>query len=329
MSLPPPGADAHDLAVLLDPVLHHAAGGRLGPIEWFRSAFQRGGAATGFSSWRSDDGATVGVIVKFPIGPVEQRWTAALGACEPAAWGERWARALPTPRVLATGCELGGYDLAWVVAERLAAPMVAAAPDEAGVTGLLRAAADFQALAMKAEPLGPRPPRPDWERSIARSRELAKAGGIPEPQRWNESLKKVQRALPLLIARWEARPMNAWCHGDLHPGNALRRHGEDEGWVLIDLALVHTGHWIEDALYLERQFWGREKNLCGVKPVPTLARLRRERGLAADDDYGTLAMVRRVLTAACAPALLDREGNPSYLHAALETIDRCLPQAAR
>src|SRR2546421_544761 len=59
--------------------------------------------------------------------------------------------------------------------------------------------------------------------------------------------------------------------------------------VLIDLALVHSGHWMEDALYLERQFWGHEPLLHGVKPLPMLAKLRRERGLPTDDHYSELA----------------------------------------
>jgi hypothetical protein len=93
--------------------------------------------------------------------------------------------------------------------------------------------------------------------------------------------------------------------------------------------LVHSGHWAEDALYLERQFWGHERAINGLKPVPMLARLRRDRGLPADDNYGDLAMVRRVLMAAVAPTMIDREGSPTYLVAAHDILERCLPQAAR
>jgi hypothetical protein len=97
----------------------------------------------------------------------------------------------------------------------------------------------------------------------------------------------------------------------------------------VDLALVHPGHWLEDALYLERQYWGHTELLHGIKPVSLIAKYRRERGLPTDENYADLAVVRRVLMAACAPALVDREGNPKYLHAALEVIERFLPQAAR
>ena len=60
-----------------------------------------------------------------------------------------------------------------------------------------------------------------------------------------------------------------------------------------------------------------------------LAKLRRERGLPADDHYGELAMIRRVLMAACGPVLVAREGSFQYLHAALGMIERYLPQVIR
>jgi hypothetical protein len=156
---------------------------------------------------------------------------------------------------------------------------------------------------------------------------------IEHEQHWNDLLKKVQRALPTLVALWERREIDTWCHGDLHPGNAMRRLvGEDAGGfsvraplVLIDLALVHPGNWIEDALYLERQYWGHAQLLHGIKPVSHMAKLRRDRGLKTG-EYSELANVRRVLAAACAPALVEREGNPRYMHAAMEILERILPQ---
>src|SRR5262245_28049760 len=90
--------DQHDLAGMLDPGLHEASGGRLGSIEWFHSAWQRGGAATGYSTWRLDDGASIDVLVKLPVGPGEHRWTAGLGTVTTADWLSQWALGLPTPR---------------------------------------------------------------------------------------------------------------------------------------------------------------------------------------------------------------------------------------
>jgi aminoglycoside phosphotransferase (APT) family kinase protein len=124
-----------------------------------------------------------------------------------------------------------------------------------------------------------------------------------------------------------------WCHGDLHPGNAMRRRDTENGFgrpacVLIDLALVHAGHWVEDAIYLERQLWAHPEGLFGIHPVSLLARYRRELGLPTSGDYGAVANLRRLLSAACAPVYLEHDGSPKYLHAALETIDRLLPQVA-
>lgn len=307
-------------------MLREHSGGRLGPIEWFQSAWQTSGAATGFSTWTFQDGSTVGTLVKIPVGPVEHKWTVGLGATEPAAWGSERALGLPTPRVLAGGLELGGYDLAWVVTERLAGQPLSQSMDERAVHELIEAAADFQAAALQHRPEVEPAPHHDWDRAIDRARVAIRESGTPEAQRWNEALKRVHRAMPVLLAKWNTRSTRHWCHGDLHPGNALRREAGGRGCVLIDLALVHAGHWVEDAVYLERQFWGHADRLHGVKPVSALAAARRARGLPADDDYAGIATVRRVLMAAVVPLFLEREHNAKYTHAALEMIEKYLPQ---
>ena len=335
-STPPSNQDTHDLALALAPALIAHCHNRLGPIEWFRASWQRGGAATGFSTWElgptpSGQSRRIGVIVKFPVGPAEHRWTTALGAVPHDHWHSQDSHKLPTPRVIASGTDLGGYDLAWLITERLQGPTLSSNLSEQSLLDLLAAAADFHAAALRAAPVTGRPRSPNWDKALDHAREVCKNHAIPESQHWNDVLKKVQKHLPILRARWDTRPMNDWCHGDLHPGNALRR-ATDNGnaqCVLIDLALVHPGHWIEDALYLERQFWGHEALLHGIKPLGTLAKFRREKGLPTEGDYPELANIRRVLTAACAPSLIEREGNLKYLHAALEVIERLLPQTIR
>jgi len=150
---------------------------------------------------------------------------------------------------------------------------------------------------------------------------------MAEEQRWNEALKSVQRIIARLVDRWNARPINAWCHGDLHPGNAMRRGraSPGEGCVLIDLALVHPGHWVEDAVYLERLYWAKPELLCGAKPVSAIARHLREAGRIGPEDYSGLANIRRCLMAATVPLYLEHEGHPKYVHAALEVLERVLP----
>lgn len=318
-----PGADTHGLAVQLDPILHAQCQGRLGPIHWFRSAWQRGGSETGTAVWTNDDGSKTDVIVKLPVGPAELRWSTTLSAATTSA-----GLAAPTPQIFASGTELGGYDLCWLVAHRVPGKPVAQSLDEPSVMALLTAVADFHDAACRVQPVSGKPKSPDWETLLDKARQVAKSGEIPEGQRWNEHIHRVQRALSNIRLLWDLRSINAWCHGDVHPGNALRdtANGNGHRCTLIDLALVHPGHWVEDALYLERQFWGHEDMLHGIKPVSVLARLRRERGLSTDDHYSEIANARRVLMAACAPAVTDLEGkNAKYLHGALIMIERYLP----
>lgn len=339
--------DGHQLGVSLGPALCHQCGDRLGHIEWFRCAWQHGGAATGFATWREGRSETP-VMVKLPVGSREYRWTTALSALYPGQIPG------PTPRVFAAGTELGGYDLAWLVIERIPGQPLSTAFTAEAVHDLLDAAARFHEAALRADP-SVRPADEvakahDWDGLLAKSREMVKDSGLAEAARWKEAVKKVQRALPKLKARWSARPIHTWCHGDLHPANALRRAevpgvnsgAGSEGWplvargdaaassacVLIDLAMVHSGHWIEDAVYLERLYWGRVELLHGIKPVSHLAKVRREMGLDTNDRYAEVAAVRRVLMAGCVPAYATFEGHPKYTHAALEIIEQYLPQVA-
>lgn len=323
------GAPGGSLAATLEPHLKAACDHRLGKIDWFRSAWQAGGASTGTTTFSFHDGEAVPAVVKLPVGPSEYRWTTILGG-GPA--GQSPACSC-TPRVLAAGMELGGYDLAWLVVEKLDGTLPSARPAEHDVRDFLGAAAAFYRAAEKARPLvdAEAPPSKDWAGLIAKGRDIIHNHGIAEEQRWNQAIHAVQKALPRLLERWKARPINTWCHGDLHFGNAMRRPGSRPGEpsVLIDLALVHPGHWVEDAVYLERLYWAKPELLCGVKPVSELARLRREQGLLGHEDYAMLANIRRILMAASVPAFLLHEGHPKYVHAALEHVERLLPMVGR
>lgn len=300
---------------------------RLSDIHWFRSDWQRGGGSTGLATFVTDAGPRE-AVVKLPVGPVEFKWSTALGF-----GGDDPAR--PVPRVFAGDTALGGYDLAWLVMERLPGHPLGAHMDADAGHDLVEALERWQRRALEATPLGdakaPKPP--DFAKAIEHSREVCKHGVLADAQKWNNELKHVQRALPTLLARWNERPVTSWCHGDTHPGNAMRRAptpGNARGaCVLIDMALVHPGHWSEDAVYLERVHWGRPELLHGVAPVAALAAARRAAGVKWTEDHGLIAATRRVLMAACAPANIEREGNPKYLHAALEVIQRYLPQVGR
>jgi len=344
-----PELDGQALASTLDPQLHKACHGRLGKISWFRATWQHGGAGTGFSTWslpdRSCGHREIPCVVKMPIGYSEYFWTKRLGLVHPDEWDEPRSLALPTPRVLAAGFELGGYDLAWIVMERFENPPVAMEKTESSMWAMFESTAEFHAAAILEKPidLAELQPAKDWVSLVEKGLAALSTTEIEHGERWKKALGQVSGCLDQLIDRWANRPIDTWCHHDLHPHNAMRRMmpasgselglpesaipGPNRGHcALIDLALVSPGCWIEDALYMERLFWGRSDQLCNIDPLSTLAATRKAIGLPADDESFELAEVRRVLMAASAPAFLRTEGDPVYLKAALGVIERLLPR---
>lgn len=322
-------SDTQALGESLGPRLREQCGGSLGEIHWFRADWQRGGAATGFATWDLGSGQTIDAMVKVPVGHREWFWTSGLGRPGDGGWNGAPALGLPTPRVLASGESLGGYDLAWIVIERLLGPPLSRKRSREGLEGLVRATAEFQGRCAGVKAVDEAPSAQDWHALVRQSRDAVHRGDCPDEQQWNEALKKVGRQLDGIVTRWLARPAGWWCHGDVHPANALRRAcgGGATRFVIIDLALVHAGHWIEDALYLERQHWGHEEFLFGVEPVASLAKARRELGLDVDEGFERWADLRRVLTAAAAPGLIGVEGNARYLRGALGVLTRLVKRA--
>ncbi|MBZ0171371.1 MAG: aminoglycoside phosphotransferase family protein, partial [Phycisphaerales bacterium] len=305
---------------------------RLGDIEWFRSPWQKSGAATGFTSWRLPDGNVVGAIAKAPVGPGEYFWSSRLGEVDPMWWESDECRHLPVPRVLASGKTLAGYDIAWLVEERVSGKPISKDMSAENIDRLFAATAKFHKLASEITPAerGRRRSPMDWSRVLARGVDACRDNNIPEAEAWIGVIEWVLAMLPGLLKIWRGRPMDSWCHGDLHPGNVLTRCNsscpEDRCGVLIDLALVHPGHWVEDALYLERLYWGREESLYGIDPLDALARHRRAAGLHADKYDDQLADVRRVLMGATSPAFLSQENDQVYLSAALDKLRYTIPR---
>lgn len=323
--------DQSSLGQALGPVLRNVCGGRLGEVSWFRATWQHGGAATGYATWDLGNGKTVECVVKLPVGYTEYFWTKRLGLVSASDWDSDDALTLPTPRVLAGGFELGGYDFAWLVMERLAGPPVASNPTPQSMWEIFESAAEFHAAAITEQSIVPEraPDPPDWGSLIAKARRVVSENDLEHADRWSSLLTRVEAIEPALRAQWAARDIDTWCHLDLHGRNAMRRASPDPDHpghcVLIDLAMVRPGNWIEDALYLERLHWGHEEILCGVEPVTALARAREFNGLPLGEGYERLADLRRVLMAASVPAFLGREGDRKYLAHALECLDRLLP----
>ena len=356
------GGDTHDLAIGLAPAMRDMCDGKLGDIEWFRSTWQRGGAATGFSTWELSDGSRVNVIVKLPVGPREYAWTVGLGAVESDAWHTKEAMLLPVPRVVAASEMLGGHDLAWFVIERLEGPTLNHTISSSTIKELCQTAAEFHSLASMLRDVHGQGEDRNWESLIEKSRKNLAYTTMPNVQGWRNALKKLHKSLGRVLRVWNDRPRDTWCHGDLHPGNAMRRAcptqptsdhepqaapdetgtgggargrggggagggsashpTEDAGrCVLLDLAFVHPGHWVEDAIYIERQFWAHPALLGKSKPVSLMGRHRRTLGLASRGDHTRLASARRVLMAGCAPAWWDTEGSPAYGRGALQILE--------
>jgi len=313
-SEPSSAATPHDLAALLEPTLAEACGGRLGSIAWFRTDWQRGGAATGRATWSDPDGPPQ-VVAKLPVHPRELRWLRRLQA----------ARSPHVPRLLAGGEELGGYDLAWVVLEHLPHGPLALAWQPRFIERIARAAAAF-AHAASLHPVDPPRAEEPWAPLLERARSKLKDLRPAHPKEWNDALREVERAIPALEPEWNARAPREWVHGDLHPGNAMTRRplAEDAEVCLIDFAEVHAGHWIEDAVYLERLHWTRPDRIAGHPPVKSIAAARRAIGLSNGSDHARLAAIRRLFMAATAPAFSRSEGGAAYLEVCLGRIGESL-----
>jgi len=308
----------HDLGRQLEPALKEVCEGRLSDIRWFRTDWQRGGAATAYAKF-GENGATRDVVIKIPVGPMEHRVVSTLAGRDGS----------PTPRIALHGTEIGGWDLAWLIMERVPGNPLAAHLHKQVFEDLAHAAAGFYKATGEAWPDRPAPPEVNWEQQLERARESLRTNHPAAEQVWAQDIKLVMKKLPKLLAVWNTREINAWCHGDLHAGNLMRRP-EGSAWgppgeVLLDFAEVHPGHWIEDAVYLERIYWAKPEALDGAKPVSLIAKARRALGLDTSDDYQMLANVRRVLMAATIPAFLKQEGHPRYLQAALDVLNRTLP----
>lgn len=333
-------ADVPFGAALEGPLID-GCGGRLSKINWFRTAWQRGGALTGFATFADDAGTPHDVVVKLPVPPRERRWLVKL---QPQArpslerGDESFGFTRPAngvggvaPRLFAHGESVGGYDFAWVVMERLPYGPLNEKWGGREFDLTVNAAGRFYE-ATAGEPIDPAwgARKREWTTMLAEGRKRVQARGCAEPQRWKAALKRAAKKLDGWIERWDARPGNDWCHGDLHLGNALSRFPHDtpindadtiDAAALIDLAEVRVGHWVEDAVYLEHLFWSLPHRLHGRKLVSMLARERKARGLVVGEDWPELARVKRALLAMSTATRFHEVGR-GHTAAALAVLER-------
>lgn len=325
----PPPSDASLFGASLEPILRHQLDDRLSSVAWFRTDWQRGGALTGFATFTDDQDQPQDVVVKMPVPPRERDW---LKACHDHP--QRDPACAFTPHLYAHGDTLNGYDLAWVVMEKLPYGPLNRKGSDWGATAfelLIAAAADFQHAADETPPTGLEIDRRDrltndWGKLFAKARQQVKAKSFPLGQAWKKALKQHAKQFEVLCEQWHQRPTTGWCHGDLHLGNAMSRspqatHDGHAHCVLIDFACVRPGHWVEDAVYCEHLYWGRPDALHGQKPASQLAKARKTRGLNVDEDWSEWADRLRTLYALTAPATASHHGgSTAYLQAALERL---------
>ncbi len=322
MPTPDSPAATRSLAESLVPVLRRDAELRLGDVSWFRADWQRGGAATGRSTWTLDDGREVDVVVKLPVPHRELDWLKRLQPCRE----RRPELCFPpvVPLLFAGGHAINGYDLAWIVMEALPHGPLGMKWRRSNVPRLAEALARFHAIA--AEHPVDRPPRvEDWDAMVRRAEREVIDHELPEATRWKRLIRRTGKRLDALVDRWRARPIDGWIHGDAHLANAMMREDEPDAPVcLIDLAEVRAGHWIEDAILLERLMWARPERIEAAPPVAAIADARRRYGLPVDGDHEELAELRRLLLAVTAPCFLKTEGHPRHLAACLDHGERAL-----
>lgn len=304
--------DAQSLAATLAPALISACDGRLRDLSWFRADWQRGGAATAHAVFDHETEGPCPVVVKVPVGDAELRWTQRLQTTE----GEP-----VVPRLFASGDTLAGFDFGWIIVEQLPHGPLGAHWDDSVIPRMAHAAARFHA-ATRVHPIDRCPAREDWPGLLEAVRQILQDNPLPDQQRWVAAIKQVQSRVDWLARTWNERLIDGWIHGDLHPANAMcRSKAPDAPVTLIDLAEVRPGHWVEDAIYLERLHWARPERMRSAKPLKELAAARRMLGLPVEDGYQRLATVRRILLAATAPRFMRTEGNPAHLSACLQRIE--------
>lgn len=294
----------------LEDELLQACHQRLIDVHWFRTDWQRGGASTGKGMILDEDLKTHHVVIKFPIPETERLWLTRLSDAGDVV-----------PHVYDHGDHLGQYRVNWIVMEYLPHGPLSSKWDGSEFDLLIEAYGRM-AKVMNDYPVDEQPPQKDWEAILQKSRDMVHTHAIANEQRWNKALKHAHRHLKDWLTKLDDQPKDHWVHGDLHFGNALSRVEPPHGpALLIDFACVHAGHWLDDAVYLEHLYWARRDMLKGRKLCSMIARERRKHGLHVSAEWPQWAQIHRALLAMSTPAMLEHDGSPLHVQAALEVLE--------
>lgn len=310
ISTPGPSQGHQPLGAALEPVLKKTCDGRLSDLSWFRTDWQRGGALTGYATYRDEADQAHRVVVKLPVPPAERHWLVALQSHDHVV-----------PQVHRHGDTLNGYDLAWVVMEALPHGPLGSAWQGREFDLLIEAAARFYAATATHPPLG-QPDGRDWIDLVGRTRKQLQSASLPNVQRWRKALKKNKSKLKQAVALWQDRPLSDCCHGDLHLANAMTRVPAPDGpAVLLDFARVRPGHWTEDAIYLEHLYWHATDHPGTHKLAKRIADQRKQHHLPLDADWPRYAQAKRILLAMTAPLRIEHMPHVRQLEVALEIVE--------
>jgi hypothetical protein len=177
------GALGHELLRIDD--------GRLSDLHWFRTDWQRGGAATALAHWRDACGTPRDCVVKVPVNQRELRWMRRLGAGDEC----------PVAQLFSSGDEIGPYDFAWIVIERVSHGPLALHWHPTHVQRIAEAAARFH-RATCATPVDQAAQDEDWDALLKSAREHARDPSVPERSRWTSALKELTKKIDRIVARW-------------------------------------------------------------------------------------------------------------------------------
>ncbi len=290
--------------------LINALNGKLSEIQWFRTDWQRGGAATGYAQFTDDQQKTHQVVVKLPVPPIELLWLNRLQKHPNIA-----------PKIFASGKSIGPYDIAFVIMQRLPHGPINTTWQDQQFPLIIDAVTKFYAAAANY-PIAPPRQKTDWRRALDTARQHIKNESLQNPQQWKNALKKAKRNLKDWLSIYSDRPLTDTCHGDLHFGNALSPNPAPQGpAILIDYALVYTGSWIEDAVNLEYLNWSLPKLIKKQNIPKAIAKARRDLNLPVHKDWAKHAQALRYLYAMTAPASLHNFGQSQHLSHALDILE--------
>jgi hypothetical protein len=295
----------------IEKALIEACQGRLSALRWFYTDWQHGGSLTAYAVYHDDK--DYDVFVKVPVGIGEKLWTHRLQG-----------PANIVPHLFAHGDSLGELEFAWVVTERLPYGPLASAWGGQEFDLLIEAVGRFY-TATADFPVEGQCELRDWPAELDQARQTLRRMDFAESKRWAKVLKASQKKIKEYTAVWDERDVDFWCHGDMHLGNAMTRYTAPQGpAILIDMALVHRGNWVEDAIYFEQQYWGHEQALGGRKLGRQLAYERKRLGLPVSKQWSILADSYRALLAMTTPLTVQMRNDPAHMHAALSLLEKAI-----